>query len=146
MMEQNEPRIGVGAVVLDAGKILLGKRRGKHGDGCWQLPGGHMEWFETVEVCCSRELFEETGLEVVSMHTGPWANAIFTQENRHYVTVFMIVTAVSGTSTLKEPDKCDGWEWFSFNALPEPLFLPLQQLVTNYDLASLANAPSNKNQ
>ncbi len=43
--------IGVGVIIKNDGKILLGKRIGSHGAGTWGLPGGHLEPGEEVEVC-----------------------------------------------------------------------------------------------
>ena len=58
-----ELRLGCCAVIFDEerGKILLTKRMD---NGLWCLPGGKMESGESVEECCRREVFEETGLEV----------------------------------------------------------------------------------
>ncbi|MBI1792801.1 MAG: NUDIX domain-containing protein [Chloroflexi bacterium] len=58
-----ELRIGSCAVIFDETrtKVLLTKRMD---NGLWCLPGGKMESGESVEECCAREVFEETGLEV----------------------------------------------------------------------------------
>ena len=60
----DRPKVGVGVAVFQEGRILLGKRKGAHGDGEWGFPGGHLELGETVEECARRELFEETGMQV----------------------------------------------------------------------------------
>src|SRR5258707_8500479 len=52
------PQVGVGVVVVRDGKVLLGLRRGSHGSGAWALPGGHLEWGESVESCARREVTE----------------------------------------------------------------------------------------
>ena len=57
------PSVGVGVFVYNMdGKILLGKRKGAHGAGEWSLPGGHLEFNESFERCCEREVMEETGI------------------------------------------------------------------------------------
>jgi 8-oxo-dGTP diphosphatase len=58
----SKPRVGVEIIVVKEGKILLGKRKGAHGSGCYSPPGGNLECKETVETCAKRELDEETGL------------------------------------------------------------------------------------
>ncbi len=61
-----ELRMGSCAVIFDEArtKVLLTKRKD---NGLWCLPGGKMESGESVEECCTREVFEETGLEVRTM-------------------------------------------------------------------------------
>jgi len=58
-----ELRIGSCAIIFDDAheKVLLTKRAD---NGLWCVPGGRMESGESVEECCQREVFEETGLEV----------------------------------------------------------------------------------
>lgn len=39
-----EVRVGVAAVILREGRVLLGERIGSHGAHTWATPGGHLEW------------------------------------------------------------------------------------------------------
>ncbi len=61
--KEGELRIGSCAVIFDdrREKVLLTKRSD---NGLWCVPGGQMEAGESVEECCIREVFEETGLQV----------------------------------------------------------------------------------
>lgn len=123
------PRVGVAVLVRRTGTVLVGLRRSTtHGDGVWQLPGGHLEWGEEAEACAAREVLEETGLTVRIDGRGPWSADYFPESGRHYVTVFMLATAISGTPEVREPDKCERWVWCDWNALPEPSLLPLQSI------------------
>ena len=56
------PLVGVGALVLRGGRILLVKRRYPPAQGRWALPGGHLELEESLLDAALRELQEETGL------------------------------------------------------------------------------------
>jgi len=123
------PRIGVGVVVLREGKVLLGKRKGSHACGLWGFPGGHLEFGETIEQCATRELLEETGLKPVSIRLGPWVENVMECGTKHYVTIFAYVEEFIGEPDLKEPHKCEGWQWFDWNRLPEPLFSPIPSLI-----------------
>ena len=58
------PRIGSAVVVLKDDKILLGKRNKKNAFGKWVLPGGRVDWGETIKETAIRETKEETGLDV----------------------------------------------------------------------------------
>ena len=58
------PIVGVGAVIVDAGKVVLIKRKYEPLKGQWSLPGGVVEIGETLETALAREMLEETGLRV----------------------------------------------------------------------------------
>ena len=122
------PRVGVGVLVVEDGRLLLGQRLGAHGAGSWALPGGHLEFGESVEACARREVLEETGLQIDDILPGPCTNDVFETEGRHYVTLFVTARRVGGQLQTLEPDKCAGWDWFPWAALPDPLFTPLASL------------------
>lgn len=126
---ENKPRVGVGCIVRKDGKVLFGKRKGAHGVGFWAPPGGHLEFGESVESCARRELLEETGLRPLSMRLGPWVENLMEDGKKHYITIFVIIDSFVGEPELLEKDKCEGWEWFSFDNLPEPLFSPIHSLM-----------------
>jgi 8-oxo-dGTP diphosphatase len=124
-------RVGVAAIIIHENKkILLGLRKGSHGSQTWAAPGGHLEFNEDPIMCAKRESKEETGIEISDVYPGPWTNDIFTAENKHYITLFMIAKYHSGAVQLLEPSKCEKWEWVEWNALPQPLFKPLESLIT----------------
>ena len=126
---QTHVRVGVGVVVYRDGKVLLGKRKNSHGEGCWAFPGGHLEMMESIEACATREVQEETGLTLSHVHCGPYSNDRFAASHVHYLTVFAIAESAQGEPVLMEPDKCEGWQWFDWNALPEPLFRSTASLI-----------------
>jgi mutator protein MutT len=59
-----QPVVGVGAVIIQNGKILLEKRKSEPGRGKWSIPGGLVELGESISQTVVREVAEETGLEV----------------------------------------------------------------------------------
>lgn len=132
------PSIGIGVIIINlVGKILLGKRKGSHGSGEWSLPGGHLEWFESFEDCCIREVFEETGIQLQGrdFEKVDFTNDLFSKEKKHYVTLFLkIKLDYTPAVTNKEPDKCEKWEWFKPDNLPKPLFTPLKNLLVTKNL------------
>ncbi len=125
---QNQPRVGIGVIVLDDGKILLGKRKNSHGAGTWSFPGGHLEFNESWEVCAAREVMEETGITIKNLRFKTATNDIFHTEAKHYITLFMLADYDSGEVQVMEPEKCEEWRWFDWNHFPEPLFVPIENL------------------
>lgn len=125
------PRVGVACIVEREGKILLGKRKGSHGAGTWAFPGGHLEFGESVESCAKRELLEETGISPLSLRQGSWVENVMEEGKKHYITIFVLVDQFIGDPEVLEPNKCEGWEWFSWDALPKPLFAPIESLLSN---------------
>lgn len=126
-----DTRTGVGVILVREGKVLLGKRRGAHGDGTWALPGGHLDDGETIDECARREVLEETGMQVRSVRYTRFTGNLFPERSRYYVTLFVEAGPddFSGTPENREPEKSEGWQWFAWHALPAPLFPPLQALI-----------------
>jgi ADP-ribose pyrophosphatase YjhB (NUDIX family) len=60
----DRPVVGVGAVVLVDGRVVLVQRAHEPLKGAWNLPGGAVEVGETLREACAREVLEETGLLV----------------------------------------------------------------------------------
>jgi len=58
------PRVGVGAVVLHEGKVLLVRRGGRPSPGKWSLPGGLVELGETTAEAVCREISEECACDI----------------------------------------------------------------------------------
>ena len=123
------PRVGVGVIVIRDQKVLLGKRKNAHGEGDWNFPGGHLEFGEEIIACAAREVLEETGLAISNANIGPFTNDVFMEEHKHYITVYVIGDSLEGEAQRLEPEKCEGWQWFSWDNLPQPLFLPIQHLL-----------------
>jgi 8-oxo-dGTP diphosphatase len=127
------PYVGVAAIVVRDRKVLLGKRKNVHGSGFWQFPGGHLEFKEDVKACAAREVWEEAGICIKNIRLGPYTNDIFESEDKHYITLFVIAEYDTGEAEVREPGKCEEWRWFEPNNLPEPSFLPIQNLLKHHN-------------
>jgi 8-oxo-dGTP diphosphatase len=121
MNEQNRPKVGVGVMIFKDGKILLGKRKGSHGEGEYAFPGGHAEYMESFEVCAKRETKEECGIEIKNVRFQLLAN-VTKYAPKHYVHVGLIADWESGEPKVLEPEKSEHWNWYDINTLPQPLF------------------------
>jgi len=59
-----KPACAVGAIVLEKGEVLLVRRDHAPALGQWSLPGGRVEWGETLQEAVAREVREETGIDI----------------------------------------------------------------------------------
>ena len=50
----------------------------------------------------------------------------------------MFVTEFSGQPEVLEPEKCENWEWFTWDDLPQPLFASIQSLIKNVGIEVLS--------
>jgi 8-oxo-dGTP diphosphatase len=130
-MSEQHVRVGIGVFIFKDGKFLMMKRQGSHGAGTWSLPGGHLEFNESFEDTARREVMEETGLTVKNVRFGAVTNDIFTDEGKHYITVWVLSDYAEGKEQILEPDKCTGMQWRTFDDLPQPLFYCWNQLLAS---------------
>jgi 8-oxo-dGTP diphosphatase len=123
MNEPIRPKVGIGVLLIKDNKLLLGKRKGSHGEGEYALPGGHLELGETFEECALRELKEEAGLDIkVKKPKFLCVTNLQRYHPKHYVDIGMLAQWESGEAEVTEPDKINSWQWYSLNELPSPLF------------------------
>jgi len=126
-------KVGVGVIVITPdNKVLLGKRISAHGNGTWGPPGGLLDFGESFEECARREMLEETGLRVGQLQQVTTVNNFDAHEQRHGVTICMYAEYIGGEPQVIEPEKCETWQWFSLEALPEPLFQPFQLFINGF--------------
>jgi 8-oxo-dGTP diphosphatase len=116
-----EPRIkvGVGVMVWKDGKLLFGKRKNAHGAGEYASPGGHVEFGESIEECAKRETLEESGIIIKNIRFVCFVN-LKSYPGKHYAHIQVESDWVSGEPIVKEPDKCEGWDWYDPENIPKP--------------------------
>lgn len=111
------PLVGVGAVVVCSGKILLEKRKNDPGKGKWSIPGGLVELGENVEQTVIREVKEETGLDVEKPEHIDVVDSITEDENGkiryHFVIIDYFVKLRSGA--LKASSDAEELRWVQFD-------------------------------
>jgi len=134
----------MGVLVMRRGRVLLGRRRGSHGEGYYAAPGGHIEFGESFEQAARREVREETGLEIAGLKLLSVGNYVFKREDgeRHYIDVDFVCESHAGEPRLEEPEKCDGWDWYDLDDLPRPLFVVTRRMIESLRSGVTLNSPS----
>lgn len=128
------PGVGVGIVVYYEGNVLLGKRKGSHGEGEWALPGGKVDPNEHPRETAIRELAEETGILVTEANAIPfWSFDSYEGIDRDFVTLYFRTQWPSDQEAqIIEPHKCEAWKPFPWRDLPENTFAGLEELARIY--------------
>ena len=106
------PLVGVGAVVVDAGRMLLVRRGKEPLKGQWSLPGGMLELGESLADGVAREVREETGLTVEVVELVELLDRIHREDGRvrfHYVIADYLCRVAGGE--LKAASDADAVRW-----------------------------------
>ncbi len=121
-------KIGCEIFIVQDGALLLGKRKNCYGAGDWGLPGGHLEYGETLREGAIRELKEELGINARDLELCTVVDDI---ENNggHYIHMSFVLNSYEGNISLKEPDKCYEWRFFPLGSLPENIFSAHRKIV-----------------
>ncbi len=115
------PKVVVGVMILKDNKVLLGKRKGSHGEGEYAFPGGHLEYMESFTDCARREVNEECGIEIDNIRFQYLAN-ITKYAPKHYTHIGLVADWKSGEPKVLEPEKSESWDWYDMDNLPQPIF------------------------
>lgn len=129
-MHNKNIKIGCEIFILQDNALLLGKRKNCYGEGTWALPGGHLEYGETIKSCARRELKEELGIEGLEFRLISVADII--DERGHYVHISFVLEKFLGEIHNMEPELCYEWKFFDVTNLPEEIFSPHRPILKNY--------------
>ena len=134
-IEKKYPRVGIGAIIENEnGEVLMGLRKGSHGAGEWCCPGGGLEFGETIFECTKREIMEEAGLELDEFELISVSDEMkyIESDGKHYLQVGVKAKYNGGEPKVMEPDKCEKWEWFSLENLPENILEGTDMMIRKY--------------
>ncbi len=111
----------------EAGRIVLIERRNEpHG---WALPGGFVDYGESLETAAAREAREETGLELVDLRQFHAYSDPARDPRQHNISV--VFTAYS-QGDLQAGDDAVNARWFPLDALPSPLCFDHGEILEDY--------------
>ncbi|MDP6294150.1 MAG: NUDIX hydrolase [Candidatus Woesearchaeota archaeon] len=125
-MDKQRPRLGAAVLVMKDGKFLLGLRNKKNANNKWVIPGGGVQWGESLQNAALREIKEETNLDV-EIHKLLCHKEIINLPGDYHSIVFFFLASPRSSEVIarediseakffsiaeiKELDKVDGVEW-----------------------------------
>lgn len=118
------PIVGVGAVVVEGGRVLLVQRGREPLKGNWSLPGGMLEVGESLHQGVIREVGEETGLQVEPLELIELLDRIVREEGPdgervrfHYVIADYLCRVIGGSLRAASDAEAVRWvEWAEWNS------------------------------
>lgn len=130
MPRYKNPAVAVNVIVEDRGRILLVKRNKHPFKGRWSLPGGYVEYGETVEQAAQRELLEECGIKVrldqiVGVYSDPER-----QLKKHVIAICYKARALATNAKKIHPEGIS--LYFPKNAIPAKLAFDHQKMLNDH--------------
>jgi 8-oxo-dGTP diphosphatase len=125
MEDKKSPHGGVGIFIVnyETDKLLIGKRKDNN---LYSIPGGWLEKWEEFEECGSREIKEETDLDISPnnlIHLKTY-NLIDKDIKYHNIDIYL-TTKINNKQAEDvknmEPDKCEKWFWVDMKFIKENL-------------------------
>lgn len=114
------PIVGVAAIVLEQGKVLLGRRSSDSTyPGLWCIPCGYVEYEEDVCDAVKREFLEETGL-IIETEGVFTVLSNFHNPNVHTVGIWFTARVIGGEAC--PGDDIEELGWFNLDNIPELAF------------------------
>jgi ADP-ribose pyrophosphatase YjhB (NUDIX family) len=124
------PALAINVIVEDKTKILLVKRKLEPFKGLWSLPGGYVDYGETVENAAKREVKEECGLDIqiskiLSVYSNPKRHPW-----KHVVAICYVAKKVG--ERIKAVSKEGDANFFKINRIPKKLAFDHAEMIKDY--------------
>jgi len=121
------PFLTVDVIIGDGNLVVLIERRNPPTG--WALPGGFVDYGESLEAAAIREAREETGLELAGLQQFGAYSDPARDPRQHSISV---VFTSRGIGTLRAGDDASSVRWFPLTALPTPLCFDHAQILADY--------------
>ncbi len=109
------PQIAVSAAIFRDDKVLLVRRARSPAKGFYSLPGGRVEFGESLEVALLREVEEETALTIEILGLAGWREVLPATGGGHYVIMSFAARWIAREPVLN--DELDDFKWLAPDAL-----------------------------
>jgi 8-oxo-dGTP diphosphatase len=129
------PRVGIGCIVMNRGRVLLVRNR----RGRWSTPGGHLDFGESPGEAAARETYEETGVVVEDLEFVAVTNDVMPGGDEHYVTIWLRGAAADPTIVVRDTVEVEEAGWYDPGALPEPRHAFFENLLARRTLPPVPN-------
>lgn len=110
LLHPTHPQLAVSAAIFEGGKVLLVRRARSPARGFYSLPGGRVEFGETLHAALHREVGEETALKIEIMGLAGWREVVpGATGGGHYLIMSFAAKWTSGEVVLN--DELDDYKW-----------------------------------
>jgi 8-oxo-dGTP diphosphatase len=117
-VQPSHPQLAVSAVIFRDNQILLVRRARSPGQGFYSLPGGRVEFGESLHAALHREVDEETGLKIEIIGLAGWREVLpGTTGGGHYLIMSFASRWVAGEPVLN--DEHDDFKWLAPDGLSD---------------------------
>jgi len=116
--QPRHPQLAVSAVIFRDGRVLLVRRARSPAKGFYSLPGGRVEFGETLHAALHREVAEETALQIEISELAGWREVVPAAEGGgHYLIMSFAARWSAGEVALNE--ELDDYQWLAVDAIGE---------------------------
>lgn len=137
--EERRPRIRAAVAVVHEGRLLLVQHT-KKDKSYWLLPGGGLEWGESLREAACREVQEETGLSVTAGDVLFVSETLAPDDSKHVVHLVFSGRLTGGNIVLPDEKRITAVDWFPLPEVPSLTLHPPIQAA----LAKINSVPSLK--
>lgn len=124
------PFVTTDGIILENKKILLVKRVPYPFSGYWTLPGGHVDYGETLEKAIKREIKEELGIKVkIKKLIGVYSDP---KRDPRYHTVSVIYLLEKPKGKIKLNWESSEYKYFSLSNLPKKIGFDYQKVIKDF--------------
>lgn len=129
MKKIKNPILVADGIILIRGKILLVRRNIRPFFGFWVIPGGHVDYGETVEKALKREMKEELGVSVrIKKLFGVYSNP---RRDPRYHTVSIVYLLEKTSTRIRLNEEASEFKFFSLEKLPKKIGFDHRKIIND---------------
>ena len=122
-MENNRPRVRVAGILIEDDRVLLIEHT-KNDRSYWLLPGGGVDWGESIEEAIKREFLEETNLTVEIENFLFISETLAPDNTKHVINLYFRVNRISGDMLLGEESILSDLKFFTLEEIEKIKIYP----------------------